>query len=276
MTVIAYRDLIYSRPPGYRPLSLDLYVPDGPARALCLYLHGGGWRVGSRSEGPGAARDWTPSFFERVAAMGLAIASVDYRLSGEARFPGQMEDVTAASEFLARERSRYAVPTARTVAWGVSAGAHLCAMHALSTPEPQIDAVVCWYPPTDLDALSGDIDEAGGRGDRGPQARESQLIGAPLDERPDLVASASPVRFAHAGAPAFLFLHGTADTLVPPRQSLRLAGALTAAGAQATVELVDGATHMFPELDEAATTKLIERSVDFLCDTRREIPSHAP
>jgi hypothetical protein len=33
---------------------------------------------------------------------------------------------------------------------------------------------------------------------------------------------------------------------------------------------------MFPELDEAATTKLIERSVDFLCDTRREIPSHAP
>ena len=54
---------------------------------------------------------------------------------------------------------------------------------------------------------------------------------------------------------------------MPPRQSQRLADALTAAGAQATVELVDGAGHMFPELDEPATTKLIERSVDFLCAT---------
>jgi acetyl esterase/lipase len=267
MTVSIHRDLVYSSPSGYRPLPLDLYVPDGPARALCLYLHGGGWRVGSRSEGPGRARDWTPSFFERVAAMGLAIASVDYRLSAEAPFPAQLEDVAAASGFLAREGGRFGLPTERTVAWGVSAGAHLCAMHALSTPEPQIDAVVCWYPPTDLDALSGDIDEAGGHGNRGPEARESQLIGAPLDERPDLVAAASPVRFAHAGAPPFLFLHGTADILVPPRQSLRLAGALTAAGAHATVELLDGATHMFPELDEAATTKVTERSVDFLCAT---------
>ena len=64
-----------------------------------------------------------------------------------------------------------------------------------------------------------------------------------------------------ARAPPFLLLHGTADTLVPPRQSQRLADALTAAGAQATVELVDGAGHMFPGLDEPATTKVIERSV---------------
>jgi acetyl esterase/lipase len=135
--------------------------------------------------------------------------------------------------------------------------------------------VVCWYPPTDLDALAGDCDAAGGHGDRGPQARESQLIGVPLDERPDLAAAASPVRFAHPGAPPFLFVHGTADTLVPPRQSRRLAEALTGAGAQATVELVDGASHMFPELDEAATTTVMQRSVRFLCAARRELPSHA-
>ena len=57
MTVTTYRDVVFSRPPGYRPLSLDLYVPDGPARGLCLYLHGGGWRVGSRSDGPGPTVD---------------------------------------------------------------------------------------------------------------------------------------------------------------------------------------------------------------------------
>jgi acetyl esterase/lipase len=266
MTITVHRDLVYSRVPGYRPLSLDLYVPDGPARALCLYLHGGGWRVGSRSDGPGPARDWTPSFFERVAATGLAMASLDYRLSGEARWPAQLEDVQAAAAFLCLQREPLGVPTSRTVAWGVSAGGHLAAMHALSPADAGLDAVVCWYPPTDLDALGADCDEAGGHGERGPQARESQLLGAPVGERPDLAAAASPVRFARAGAPPFLLLHGTADVLVPPRQSQRLAGALTGAGTQATVELVDGAGHMFPELGEAATTRVVERSVAFLCD----------
>jgi acetyl esterase/lipase len=266
MTITVHRDLVYSRVPGYRPLSLDLYVPPGPARALCLYLHGGGWRVGSRSDGPGTARAWTPSFFERVAAMGLAMASVDYRLSGEARWPAQLEDVEAAATFLSLQRKPLGVPTPRTVAWGVSAGGHLAAMHALRSADAALDAVVCWYPPTDLDALAGDCDEAGGHGERGPQARESQLLGAPVGERPDLAEAASPVRFAQASAPPFLLLHGTADVLVPPRQSRRLADALTTAGTQATVELVDGAGHMFPELDEAATTWVVERSVRFLCD----------
>jgi acetyl esterase/lipase len=269
MTVTIHRDVVYSRPPGYRPLSLDLYVPAGPAHALCLYLHGGGWRAGSRSDGPGTSRDWTPSFFERAAGLGLAIASADYRLSGEARFPAQLDDVAAAGNFLSTQRRSFGVLTGRTVAWGVSAGGHLCAMHALSSPGSRIDAVVCWYTPTDLDALAGDCDEAGGHGDRGPEARESQLIGAPLDERPDLAAAASPVRFARGDAPPFLFLHGTADTRVPPRQSGRLADALATAGGQATVELVDGATHMFPELDEAATTRVLERSVRFLCSPVR-------
>jgi acetyl esterase/lipase len=264
--VTSYRDVVYSRPAGYRPVALDLYVPAGPARALCLYLHGGGWRLGSRSDGPGRARSWSPSFFERVAAMGLAVASVDYRLSGEAVFPAQLEDVSAAAGFLARERAGFGVTTPRTVAWGVSAGGHLAAMLALTAPAPPVDAVVCWYTPADLGALPADVDDAGGHGDRGPDSREGQLIGASLDERPDLAAAASPVRFAHSGAPPFLLVHGTADDLVPPRQSERLAGALTAAGAPATVDLVEGASHMFPELDDAATTAVIERSVRFLLD----------
>ena len=202
MNVTIHRDVVYSRAPGYRPLSLDLYAPEGPARALCLYLHGGGWRVGSRADGPGTARDWTPSFFERVAAMGLAMASVDYRLTGEARWPAQLDDVAAAAAFLSLQRKPLGVPTHRTVAWGVSAGGHLAAMHALRSADPGLDAVVCWYPPTDLAALADDCDEAGGHGERGPEARESQLIGAPVGERPDLAGAASPVRFARPpGAP---------------------------------------------------------------------------
>ncbi|MGI8451824.1 MAG: prolyl oligopeptidase family serine peptidase, partial [Streptosporangiaceae bacterium] len=174
------------------------------------------------------------------------------------------------------QRKLLGVPTEHTVAGGVSAGGHRAAPHALCSPGAGVDAVVCWYTPTERDALAGDRDAAGGHRDRGPQARESQLIGAPLDERPDLAAAASPVPFARGDAPPFLFLHGTADTRVPARQSQRLAGALATAGARATVELVDGATHMFPELDEAATAALIKRSVAFLLDPARDRLSHAP
>lgn len=261
--VAVYRDVIYARPVGFRPLSIDLYVPARPAEALCLYLHGGGWRVGGRADGPGQARHWSPSFFAQVAAQGLAVASADYRLTGEATFPAQAQDVVDAVAFLAENRGDYGIVTDRTTAWGVSAGGHLAALQALASPET-LDAVVCWYPPTDLRALPDDIEDAGGRGERGPEARESQLIGAPLGERPDLAEAASPVHLARAGAPPFLFLHGSADLLVPPRQSQRLAGALTTAGSSATVELIPDATHMFPELDEDATHQVVDRSVRFL------------
>ena len=96
------------------------------------------------------------------------LASVDYRLSGEARWPAQLEDVEAAAAFLSLQRKPLGVPTPRTVAWGVSAGGQLAAMHALCSPDAGLDAVVCWYPPTDLGALASDCDEAGGARRAGP------------------------------------------------------------------------------------------------------------
>jgi acetyl esterase/lipase len=252
VTVAVHRDVVFAEPPGFRPLALDLYVPATPAVGLCVYLHGGGWRVGSRRDGP------VPGFFRQVAGHGVAVASVDYRLSGEATFPAQAEDVAAALAFLARERDGYAVATDRTYVWGVSAGGHLAALAALS--HPGIDAAVCWYTPFDLDALAKDV----GDGDRSATSREGALVGAALDERPDLVAAASPVRRIRPGAPPFLLLTGDADRAVPHPQSERFAAALTAAGGRATLELVPGAGHMFSELDEAAARALVDRSAGFL------------
>jgi acetyl esterase/lipase len=260
-SVRVFRDVVFSRPTGFRPISLDLYLPAEPTSTLCLYLHGGGWRIGSRSDGPGNSRSWSPSFFEEVAALGLAIASIDYRLSSEAHYPAQQDDVTAAALFLAEHAAEYGVSPSRTVVWGVSAGGQLAAIHALTAGAA---AAVCWYTPTDLEQLSADVDAAGGQGDRSLQSRESLLIGATPDDRPDLYAAASPVEHVRAGVPPFLFLHGTSDTGVPPRQSSRLADLIVAAGGKATVELVEGATHMFPELDDDQTRHVMTRSVEFL------------
>ena len=51
--VAIHRDVVHRQVEGYRPLALDLYVPTGPVRAVCVYTHGGGWLRGSRRVGPG-------------------------------------------------------------------------------------------------------------------------------------------------------------------------------------------------------------------------------
>ena len=265
--VTIFREVVYAQPLGFRPLALDLFVPPEPV-ALCLYLHGGGWRIGSRADGPEVGPNvprspWQPSFFERVAQLGLAVASVEYRLSGEARFPAQLEDVESAARYLAEHRGDFGISTDARLCWGVSAGGHLAALHALTTTLP-VSAAVCWYPPTDLVALPADIDDAGGPADRSGNSREALLLGATAAEQPELARAASPVHAVRPGAPPFLLLHGDKDTAVPLRQSNRLAEALRAMGGHAVVEEVPGASHIFPELDDAALWRLAERSARFL------------
>src|SRR3954465_7536165 len=89
------RNVEYARV-GTNGLKLDLYVPHGKARApLIVWVHGGAWRSGSRSNMP----------LTKLVEEGYAVASVDYRLSTEARFPAQIHDLKAAIRFL-RGRSK--------------------------------------------------------------------------------------------------------------------------------------------------------------------------
>jgi acetyl esterase/lipase len=150
-----------------------------------------------------------------MAAAGLAVASVDYRLSGEARFPAQQHDVAAAFAWLAQH-----VPDLPRVTFGVSAGGQLAALAAL---DASLDVRACalWYPVTDLRQVPADIEAAGGAPDLGPQSREALLLGGTAASKPALAEAASPAAQVHAAAPPFLPLHGDADDLVPTRQSVR-------------------------------------------------------
>ena len=69
--------------------------------------------------------------------------------------------------------------------------------------------------------------------------------------------------YASAAAPPVLLLHGAVDDLVPPAQSIRLAEALTAAGAMVELELVPGATHFWNGAEDVDA--IVRRSVEFLC-----------
>src|SRR3569623_348836 len=125
--IVAMPHVEFANYVGYRPLQLDLYLHADrrahAARPLVLWVHGGGWNRGD-ARGSGAFADW-PAVLAALAARGYVVAAVDYRLSGEARFPAQVQDVKAAIRFLRDKAGAYGIDPKRVYLWGGSAGGDL-------------------------------------------------------------------------------------------------------------------------------------------------------
>jgi acetyl esterase/lipase len=246
------RAVAYSAPAGFRPLELDLYTPaDGPAPVI-VFVHGGGWRHGTRAVFVPTWRDWRPSPFHRLVRAGFAVASIDYRLSGEAVFPAQLEDVHASVRWLRGRVGELGVDASRIVAWGESAGAHLAALLGLTGgrrdadgPSGAVAGVVDWYGAADLTTMAAQaMPTAIARSDD-PDSRESQLLGVPVGEAPELARRASPVNHVHPAAPPFHIAHGDVDRFVPVAQSRQLADSLRGAGVAVEFTEVPGADHLW-------------------------------
>ena len=250
--------LVFGEVIGYRPLELDLHLPESGGRPpAVIYVHGGGWRRGSRRH---PLPRLGPGFYDSLAAQGLAVAAVDYRLSGEARFPAPVDDVRTAVSWVRGNAASYGLDADRVFLWGDSSGGHLALLAALTGAD--VRGVVAWFPVTDLAAMPSDVADAGGVADAGPQSREAQFLGAPASSVPDLARQASPLTHVSAAAPPILLMHGTVDDMVPAAQSIRLAEALGKAGATVELELVPGATHFWNGASDVGA--IVRRSVEFL------------
>jgi acetyl esterase/lipase len=241
-----YKDLVYARV-GERSLQLDLYLPgtgEGPFPVI-VWVHGGAWRRGDRLNPPSLT----------MVRHGYATVSVAYRLSGEAIFPAQIHDCKAAVRWVRANAGRYNLDPAHVGAWGASAGGHLVALLGVSAGVPElegdlgnldrssaVDAVCDWFGPSDFLHMN---DRPGAMDHDAPDSPESQLIGAPIRSRPDLVARANPITYVTPEAAPFLLMHGTADDVVLPNQSAMLHAALVAAGVPATLVNLGGLGHGF-------------------------------
>jgi acetyl esterase/lipase len=247
--------IVYAEREGFRALELDVYRPGAAAegaRPLLVYVHGGGWRVSHRSRPPRETRDWARGFFERLTDVGFVVAAPAYRLSAEAHFPAQIDDLVEALRWLHEHAAQLGVVTGRTYMWGASAGGLLGALAALDAGAAPVAGVVCWYPITDLLALDLTADDS----------FEAHLLGGPIGQHVDLARSASPVTHVRGDAPPFLLQHGEDDTWVPHDQSVRLAEALRAAGAPVELESVPGADHFFGGAPDVEA--IFERALAFL------------
>ena len=253
-TVVA--DLAYGSHPSQK---LDLYRPQGAAGPLptVIWIHGGGWRSGDKSQLEQS---------RRLLCRGYAVASINYRLSGEATFPAQIEDVQAAIAFLRSQAGAYGLDGGHFAAFGSSAGGHLAALAGAAGDSP-VQAVVDWYGPVDFARMDEQILAQGcnpGAAHHGdPGSAESQLLGCTVNDPAcaDDVARANPAGHAHAGHPAFLLLHGDADCTVPLAQDGLLRAALQRGGGCAIARTVRGAGHggppwSTPEVQEATATFL--------------------
>lgn len=227
------RAVPYAVRDGSRPLELDVWLPEEPPAALpvVVFVHGGAWRSGLRDDLGPRFRTWRPGPFARLARAGFAVVGPDYRLSGEAVFPAQLDDLTEALAWLRTRSADLGVDADRVVTWGESAGGHLAALLAL-TASPAPRGCVVWYGATDLTAAP-------------PHTPEAALLGAPAADVPGLARAASPVARVTPGAPPFLILHGAEDTVIPPTQGEALASALRAVGSEAGLRAVPGADHLW-------------------------------
>jgi acetyl esterase/lipase len=265
------RALTFAALAGYRPLELDLLRPTADRaeserpRPTVVYLHGGGWRQGARDLASPAFRDWQPGLLTRVAAAGFAVVCPDYRLSGEARFPAQLDDVQRALDWVSENGAGHGIDTGRILLWGDSAGGHLATLAALrGGVRAGIRGVVAWYPVTDLVGIQADAEAIGGEPHNTPGARETALLGGLICDLPELAADASPVSHAAAATAPFLLAHGTADLGVPFAQSVRLRDALLAAGAEVTLHAVEGADHMWQGATDEQLHQLFDATLAFL------------
>ncbi|SDG60448.1 alpha/beta hydrolase [Microbacterium pygmaeum] len=249
-------EIDFAQPVGFRPLSLDLRTPDdqgGAVAPLIVFVHGGGWRIGSRKMFCPSMVDDDP--FERIVAAGFAVASVEYRLSAEAVFPAQTEDVAAALGWLRAHGDRYDYDPSRVVLWGESAGATLAALVGLQ--DAAVRGIIDWYGPSDLPAMGAQLGNADD-----PASREAQWLGASAGADPERARAASPVAHVVAGAPPFLIAHGLADEAVPFAQSELLAARLAEVGTPVELELVPGAGHMWHG-DDVDRRGLLDRAIAF-------------
>jgi acetyl esterase/lipase len=240
---------------------------------VIIRFHGGGFSAGQKEpEESGTAA-------KAILAKGYALASVNYRLSGEALFPAGTKDAKAAVRWLRAHATEYGLDAAHFAAWGESAGGYLAVMlgvtgdqatvfddDTLGNPgiSSAVAAVVDWYGPTDLATM--DSQQAAHPPASCPTtwlqhtpagSPEAGWLGGALD------TSAVSLKLAQANLtayvatartlPPFIIAHGDNDCQVPWSQSQELKDALAKVGNTATLTILVAASHADARFESTQT-----------------------
>ena len=249
---------------------LDIYLPDEGEGAfpIIISIHGGAFMFGDKAD-------------EQVNPMleglkhGYAVVSINYRLSGEALFPKNINDVKAAIRWVKANATTYKMNPDKIVVWGGSAGGNLAALAGTSgdvkeledlslgnaNQTSRVQAVVDWFGPTNFLLMDGQLKETGnGKSDHSDvNSPESKLMGQKITEIPSKVQLANPETYITKDDPPFLIEHGTKDQLVPTQQSINFAAKLTPVlgKEKVTIHLLEDARHGGPQFETKENLELV-------------------
>ena len=266
------RDVVYEQN-GERPLHLDVYRGRDASgvQPVVLYVHGGGWVVGSK-------RDQGLPLLHFLAANGLVCVTLNYRLAPRAAFPAQVIDVKRALRWVRAHAAEHGGDPSRVVLAGGSAGGHLASLAALTPNEPayqpgfesvdtRVSGCISLYGVYDF------VDD--GRLWRHGQFRqllEHVLMKAPLAHARPAYEAASPLYRVHPDAPPFFVIHGSDDSMVPVESARRFVQSLRDhSRAPVCYAELPGAQHAFeilPSVRGEATVRAALRFAAFVTRPR--------
>ncbi len=179
---------------AYAPLSpaqkLDIYLPDegdGPF-PIIVSIHGGAFMGCDKAD---------MQVMPMLAGhqRGYAVVAINYRLSGEAKFPALVQDAKAAVRWIRANAAQFGLDPDRIAAWGGSAGGYQASMLGVTAGVPELEDLSLGNPnqPCDIQAA---------------------------------VVWFGPTSCIWPNAPPFFIQHGTRDTMVPALQAVNSAAKL--------------------------------------------------
>jgi acetyl esterase/lipase len=259
------RNIRYAPGAGRRHL-LDVYRPrrEVVGAPVLVQVHGGAWVMGDK-------RQQALPLMHHLAASGWVCVAPNYRLSPRATFPDHLVDLKRSLGWVRAHIAEFGGDPEFVAVTGGSAGGHLAALLALT-------ANVVDYQPgfTEVDTsvracvpFYGIYDFTGRFGGRGADGMggfiERVVIKKRVDEDPDAFEQASPMSHVDAGAPPFMVVHGTHDSLAPVTGARAFTAALRSVSRAPVVYAeLPGAQHAFEVFHSLRTEHAVDGVARFL------------
>ncbi len=255
------KDIVYSVVGGAQ-VKADFYAPElrnPKGDPFVLVIHGGGWTGGKRED--------MVAICEQLAKVGIASATVSYRLAPQSKYPAQLDDVATAVRFFRSNKAKYGIRTDKIAAAGASAGGHLSLLLGFKDTKGQklteypdesskVQYVFNLFGPTDLrfdfdKAVAGFV--------------SLQVTGQQYDPNGETTKSFSPINYIDSTSAEVFTIHGEADPLVPVMQAKRLDEALKLAHVKHTMRLIPGMKHEV-NMEIPEMKKAVDEALAFLVD----------
>jgi acetyl esterase len=261
---VQIEDREYQRPNGV-PLLARLYRPDGPGPfPAVLEVHGGAWTGGDRLNNVAIA--------ESLAADGIVVLSIDFRMPPVAQYPAAVADVNFGIRWLKAHASEFGSQPGMVGGLGTSSGGHLLLLSALRPRDPRYAAltlpgstadaslrfaVACW-PVADPLTRYRVMRERGN--DRIVQAHDAFWPSeAAMEEgNPQSILD----RGEPVAKPPMLIMQGTADNNLTLDMADRFAAAYGRAGGRIEKEIFPNQPHAF--IPSAPTARDSLRALDLI------------